>query len=227
MTNKTVKEIVKMVFNIYSLEFDVSNHDYYDKLRELTYSIWETNHSELLAELNELDKESNIDFQLFWYDCLGFPNETPHVYYKNGLPAFVFYGYIQSKLEDVISKFGGFHDMNINYTAYENNILTLFLDSRYCKTISNTEYEIKITFTDVEKIIYYGIDKKVDEELNIEKLMGTQILSFEEIPMIKYIFNSLKLDKTYFHPSKRLFWVISEYAEFYFICDKWTYEIRE
>ena len=32
MSNKTVKEIVEMVYDIYSLEFDISNYDYYDKL---------------------------------------------------------------------------------------------------------------------------------------------------------------------------------------------------
>ena len=227
MSNKTVKKIVEIVYDIYSLDFDISNFDYYDKLRKLTCSIWELNHTELLKELEELDIESNIDFQLFWYDCLGFPKEIPKSYYKNGLPAYDLDGSIPSKIYDVVSDFGGFHDLNINYVTYENEILSLFLDSRCWKTISNTEYEIKLTFIGVSKIIFDRTDEDKQEEFKIENLMGGHILSADEIPMIEYIFNSLNLDKAYLLPNKRLFWITSEVCyDFYFIFDKWTYEIK-
>lgn len=225
MSNKAVKEVVEMVSNIYSLDFDISNYDYYDELKELMYSIWETNHAELLQELEELDIESNIDFQLFWYDCLGFPKETPKSYYKNGLPAYVLYGYLPSKIDDVVNELGGFHDLNINYVTYENDILSLFLDSRCWKTISNENYEIKLTFTGVSKIIFDKAHEDKQEEFKIENIMEGHILSAEELPMIQYIFNNLGLDKAYLLPNKRLFRINSEVCNyFYFPFDKWTYE---
>ncbi|WP_459476903.1 hypothetical protein [Clostridium saccharoperbutylacetonicum] len=225
MSNKTVKEIVKMVYDIYSLDFNISNYDFYDKLRKLTYSIWEINHEELLQELGELDLESNIDFQLFWYDCLGFPKEVPKSYYKNGLPAYVFYGSIPSKIYDVVSELGGFHDLNINYVTYETDLLSLFLDSRCWKTISNEKYEVKLTFAGVSKIMFDKTYEDKQEEFKIENLMGSHILSAEEIPMIEYIFNSLNLDKAYLLPKKRLIQITSEICgDFYFTFDKWTYE---
>lgn len=225
MSDEIVKEIVEMVYDIYSLDFDMSNYDYYDELRDLTYSIWETNHTELLQELKELDIESNIDFQLFWYDCLGFPKETPRSFYKNGLPVYVFYGSIPSKIHDAVSDIGGFHDLNINYLTYENGELSLFLDSRCWKTISNTDYEIILTFSGISKVFFDKTDGDKQEEFKIEDLMGGHILSAAEIPMIEYIFNRLNLDKTYLLPNKRLFLITSEIGcNLYLVFDKWTYE---
>ena len=115
--------------------------------------------------------------------------------------------------------------LNINYVTYENDLLSLFLDSRCWKTISNEKYEVKLTFTGVSKIMLDKTYEDKQEEFKIENLMGSHILSAEEIPMIEYIFNSLNLDKAYLLPQKRLIQITSEVCgDFYFTFDKCTYE---
>jgi hypothetical protein len=229
--NEIVREIVDIVYSIYEMQFSEIDLGYYDNLRSLTDSIWETHHAELLQELKELDTESNVDFQLFWYDCLSFPRESPKAFYKNGTPVNILYGDLPSKIDRVTGEIGGYHDLNINYAEYENNTLSLYLDMRHWGIISKTDYQLKLTFKGVKNILFYKgvMSKKELEDFRVEKLMGNNILSGAEIPMIEYIFNSIELDKGWLIPEKRLLWldidIVREgFYELYFTFDEWEYK---
>lgn len=102
----------------------------------------------------------------------------------------------------------------------EKNFFEVRVILRCWKKISNTDYEIKLTFSGVSKILFDKTDEDKQEEFKIEDLMGGHILSAEEIPMIEYIFNSLNLDKAYLIHNKRLFWITSEigYILYFVFC---------
>lgn len=230
MSSGGVKEIVDAIYYIYELDFESIDYDYYDELRSMTHSVWETNHAELLRELKNLDAESDVDFQLFWYDCLGFYQRKPKIFLKNGLPANVLYGDICNDIDIVVSQIGGYHDLNFNYVTYEDDLLSLYLDMRSWGIISKIDYQIKLTFKDVSNIQFYKycVPTEEREEFSIEKLMGNHILSARELPMIDYIFNNLSLDKEGLVPGKRLFWInISGEGclyHMYFSFDGWDHE---
>ncbi len=60
MKHKIVKEIVKLVYDIYNLDFDITDFKQYDKLRTLTKEVWEEYHRELLSELSNLKPKWNV-----------------------------------------------------------------------------------------------------------------------------------------------------------------------
>lgn len=223
MASEKVKQIVQLVYDIYNLSYEVSD---FDKLRKLTHSIWEEEHCELLSELEKLDIESNVDFHLFWYDCLSFPQEMPRYFYKNGKPAYVLYSCIPSQIHEC-EKYVGFHDAYIKYPQYENSTFSICLDGRYKNA---TDYQIKLSFFNVFEIISINNSNgntNTYDEFAVEQLVGNYILSARELPMIRYVFDNLELDKRYMLPEKRLFWIsISGNSSFdlYIVFDKWEFQ---
>lgn len=223
MANQLVDQIKNMVIDISEMNFDISNYDYYQELRDLTYLAWEEFHTELLEELNTIYPEFNIDYQLLWYDSLGFPPEIPKTYYKSGKPQYVFYGSIPSKIHSCVEDIGGFHDLNINFVTFKDGDLSLYLDSRYWGVISSENYQVKISFEECTKIFCYNSAGKPETtEFDICSIMGNHILSLHELPMIKYVFDNTLLDSSYLSTCNRLFLVNIEKYEVFIICKKWS-----
>lgn len=224
MENNIVKEIVKLVSDIYNLNFDISNFKKYDELRELTEEAWEEHHNELLFQLGSLEPEWNIDFQLFWYDCLGYPQQTPKTFFKNGKPSYVFYGWIPSKIDESVKDFG-FHDQIIKNVIYEDNTITLILDGQGWVA---DDYQVKLKFKGVESILSKVTFEKNDDyfilSLNLKDIIHKMILSARELPMINYIFENIRIDKSYLNTQKRLFWIEISGNEYIIIFDTWEYE---
>ena len=199
-----------MIYNLFERPYDFLPEDY-EKLSDLTSSIWNDFHSELVKELNKMDSKLvyetgqtlDIDYQLLWYDSLGFlQREAPKVYSKCGKPLSICSGDLRSNLNSTIA----YHDAEIVRYSLDNSDLTLFLDA-----CSNNERKVKITFIDVTAVL--NKDKERDYtycKCDIKDALGNDkeyIVSACEIPAIDYIFNNFDLPTEFCSYERRYFWM--------------------
>lgn len=223
MKNNLVDQIKNMVINISEMNFNISNYDYYQELRDLTWLAWDEFHAEILCALNLIYPEFNIDYQLLWYDSLAFPPEIPKKYYKSGKPQHVFYGFIPSKIYECVENIGGFHDLNVNFATFENNNLSLYLDSRQWRVVSSDSYEVKISFNECTRIFCYDTRGNIDTvKFDVDIIKGKHIHCFDELPMIQYIFDNIELNNEYLSINDRLFHMYIEDYELFVICKGWS-----
>jgi len=208
--NSTFREIIDMLYNLRERPYDFLSEDY-EKLSDLTSSIWNDFHSELVRELSQMDCELvdekgqtlDIDYQLFWYDSLGFlQREAPNIYSKCGKPIYIRYGDLRSNLNTTIA----YHDAEIVRYSLENSDLTLYLDA-----CSNDERKVKITFIEVAAV--FNKDKENDYtycKCDIKDVLGKDkdyIVSAYEIPAIDYIFKNFNLPAEFCSYDSRYFWM--------------------
>jgi len=138
--NSTIREIIDMLYSLFDRPYDFLSEDY-EKLSDLTSSVWNDFHCELVRELNKMDSKLvdekgrtlDIDYQLLWYDSLGFlQREAPKVFSKCGKPISICSGDLRSNLNSTIA----YHDAEIVRYSLDNNDLTLYLDA--CSNIERT-----------------------------------------------------------------------------------------
>ncbi|MGE5415480.1 MAG: hypothetical protein ACM3UZ_01715 [Acidobacteriota bacterium] len=228
-----IKEIIDIVYGVFSNEINTSDKECYLELLNLTASIWEEHHSELIHELSLIAPDSGLDFQLFWYDCLGFHDaEMPKMFFKSGKPMHVLYGCIPSEIWRAAELCSGFHDANINYVSYNKDSLSLYLDQRCWGIQTNQDYQVKLSFRDVKGILGKKNDG-MESMFEPDDIIGCHVLSLQEIPSIDYIYKNINIPVQYYSHKNRLFYIwlggqdLAELDHIIVICRGWDYEHKE
>lgn len=200
-----VKEIIEMVHNIPFYDFDLSDFSHFQRITDLSKKVWDESHAILIEELFKLDISEDIDYQLLWYDSLGYPREIPRIYSRlTNEPKNIIHGVSPSNIEANIM----FHDSNINFCTVNKDKFTFMLDYKSKGKVSNTEYDVKLSLNDLDCIlkIENGSFVKIEENIS-QDLNGRQILSGHEYPAINYIFEKIKIPKEFRYPSKRYLFI--------------------
>lgn len=221
MKNQEIQEILQIILNIADLDFDISNDDYYEELRKLSYSVWEKHHVELLEELGLLRNDTDIDFQQFWFDCMGHPDVIPNRYSKSKSKYIGLSGRVPNTIENSLTEIGGFHDSYVVNLSLENERLDIILSDQI-----GTEKTTKLTFYGVEK---YQCRNHMFNDISIEAILNSQILSGTELPMIESIFDVIDMNKELFISGKRLIKIemissLYKNIEFLIPFDSWSCE---
>lgn len=197
-----VQKIVNMVRDIDNYDFDLSDYSFYKKLSEYTLTVWESSHENLLIELKNMKSPVNTDYQVLWYDSLGFPQEIPKTYNKQGEPIYICYGILPCREEQVVM----YHDAKIKNYTFHKNSWHLF--------INTYEGNKKIIFNDVVAVLKRVNSSKFTEceVSDLKNIIYKDVTSGNEIPAIDYIFHNLKTPQAFSLPNKR-------YFLFYTSCD--------
>lgn len=227
MKNQVVQEILEIILNIIDMDFDISNYEYYELLRKMSYSVWEKHHVELLEELRLLRTETDIDFQLFWFDCMGYPDLIPNRYSKSKSKYIGLSGRVPNTIENSLSEIGGFHDSFIESMEFMNQNLDIILSDRCRNKGSSIMQTIKLTFYGVEKFLCSG--NYVMEKIPNEIIVNGQILSATELPMINSIFDIIDINKELLVNGKRLIDIeiissTNEHIEAFIVFNDWSFK---
>jgi len=79
---------------------DEQDYSQFDELKILTRNIWSRYHADLIMELGKKNRPiGDIDYQIFWYECLGFPPQMP-LFRDHSGNILDCYGYLQSDFNE-------------------------------------------------------------------------------------------------------------------------------
>lgn len=211
-----ISEIVNILNRIASPDSRKETLYLCNRLRNINKENWNTYYEELINELGKDNKIiTNVDYQVFWYECLGFPKVIgPNLrdFQGNTLGC-------DGILESDFNEVSGFHDANLNYVTYQNGNLTFFIDMYGDWGATNKEkYDYILGFEDVFAIYYKkeaSLPTKLKEEIEIGNLIGKPIISIDELPAIKYILNSFNIEYNQELIEYRLFNIYSGMSHVY------------
>jgi hypothetical protein len=185
MSKKNLEKIIDMVKLIAEREVPGENYKLYcSSIRELTRTVWNDYHADLLKGLKVIDSGwvTRVDHQRLWFDCLGFPPEIPSIFDFQGKPVHLSPRILPSDFNEVC-----FHDSVIEEINYENNLvigLKLFEFTNIEDKWYTKEFVAKLEFIDVFEVFHKSNEWGKNIEFNKECLAGVSILSLIEIPSI-------------------------------------------
>ena len=190
-----ISEIVNILNRIASPDSRKETLFLCNRLRKINKDNWNTYYEELINELGKDNKTIiNVDYQVFWYECLGFPKVYSPIFRDFQGNTLGCYGILESDF----NKVSGFHDGNINFATYQNCNLTLFIDMYSdWRSAAKDKFDYILRFEDVFAVYYKkgaSLSAKLREEIEIGSLIGIPIISIDELPAIKYILNSFNIE---------------------------------
>ncbi|WP_163100698.1 hypothetical protein [Peribacillus alkalitolerans] len=206
MSNKEqINRLKELVNGLANYEFETEEIlDRCTDIKEITKNVWDQSFSEIISSLTGLSNNKDDyyfkgDYQLYWLDCLGFPNELLKLKDKNG------------KIIDRIAYHYGSlpSDFNMNHSfddsfiekisLEENNVTNLIIDIK----LDSQEYSFaRVNFKNVKLLL---LDRENDDDFNktvkrnemidYQSLIGVEIICASEIPAIDYFLMGYDLEK--------------------------------